>query len=213
MSKRVSKKECWFRGNNFTAEDEIYVGVDVHKRHYHVAIWHNGRIGCIYSMSSDNKKLLRDVQFNADTINVPLRILHTKETYHKRQRIAGEWIEKDQEQSWWWATTIPEKQLSTPHLWKAGHQRWDIENCNFNTLGRDWALNHCFRHDPIAIVNFVLTLFIAFVLVQSFYYRNLKQSMRGLFRTLISITEELYAGLYNIQLQNAFAVYAPNPPP
>lgn len=68
MSKRVSKKECWFKKNNFTAEDEIYVGVDVHKRHYHVAIWHNGRIGCVYSMSSDNKKLLRDVQQMRDSL-------------------------------------------------------------------------------------------------------------------------------------------------
>ena len=27
-----------------------------------MAIWHNGRIGCIYSMISDNNKLLRDIQ-------------------------------------------------------------------------------------------------------------------------------------------------------
>jgi hypothetical protein len=151
--------------------------------------------------------------FQTETIDVPLRILHTEETHHKRQRIAGEWIEKEQTQSWWWATTIPEKQLSTPYLWQAGHRRWDIENCNFNTLGRDWALNHCFKHNPTAIVNFVLTLFIAFVLTQSFYYRNLKAPMRILFGTLISITEELYAGLYHIQLRTAFAMHAPNPPP
>ena len=151
--------------------------------------------------------------FQNDSIDAPLRILHTEETHYKRQRIGGEWIEKDQEQSWWWATTIPQKQLSTLHLWQAGHQRWDIENCNFNTLGRDWALNHCFRHDTTAIVNFVLTLFIAFVLVQSFYYRNLKQSMRDLFRTLISITEELYVSLSYLQSRNAFAICAPRPPP
>ena len=62
MSKRVSKKESWFKENSFTEEDEIYVGVDVHKRNYHVAIWLNGRIGCAYSMTSDNNKLLRDIQ-------------------------------------------------------------------------------------------------------------------------------------------------------
>lgn len=62
MSKRVSKKESWFKENSFTEEDEIYVGVDVHKRNYHVAIWHNSRIGCAYSMTSDNNKLLRDIQ-------------------------------------------------------------------------------------------------------------------------------------------------------
>ena len=62
MSKRVSKKESWFKENSFTEKDEIYVGVDVHKCNYHVAIWHNGRIGCAYSMTSDNNKLLRDIQ-------------------------------------------------------------------------------------------------------------------------------------------------------
>ncbi len=62
MRKRLSKKESWFKENNFTAEDEIYVGIDVHKVHYHVAIWHNGGIGCVYSMSSDNNKLLRDLK-------------------------------------------------------------------------------------------------------------------------------------------------------
>ncbi|HUU18191.1 MAG TPA: hypothetical protein VMW72_13665 [Sedimentisphaerales bacterium] len=38
MRKRLSKKESWFKENNFTAEDEIYFGVDVNKVHYHVAI-------------------------------------------------------------------------------------------------------------------------------------------------------------------------------
>jgi hypothetical protein len=61
MSKRVSKKESWFKENSFTEKDEIYVGVDVHKCNYHVAIWHNGRIGCAYSMTSDNNKLLREI--------------------------------------------------------------------------------------------------------------------------------------------------------
>ena len=62
MRKRLSKKESWFKENILTAQDEIYVGIDVHKDQYHVAIWHNDRIGCIYSMSSDNNKLLRDLR-------------------------------------------------------------------------------------------------------------------------------------------------------
>lgn len=62
MAKRLSKKASWFKENNFTAKDEIYVGIDVHKDMYHVAMWHNGRIGCVYSMPSDNNKLLRDLQ-------------------------------------------------------------------------------------------------------------------------------------------------------
>jgi len=151
--------------------------------------------------------------FTVEAINTPLRILHTEEIHHVRQRIAGQWVEKDRGQSWWWATTIPQRQLSTVGLWQAGHKRWDIENSNFNTLGRDWALNHCFKHAPTAIVNFLLTLFIAFVLVQSFYYRNLKPQMRTLFGTLISITDELYVSICRGAFRIAFVGLSANLPP
>ena len=50
MGKRLSKKANWFKDNIFTDEDEIYVGVDVHKEQYYIAIWQNGHIGCVYSM-------------------------------------------------------------------------------------------------------------------------------------------------------------------
>ncbi len=50
MRKRLSKKESWFKENSLTAEDEIYVGVDVHKVHYHIAMWHitiwHGYLSC-----------------------------------------------------------------------------------------------------------------------------------------------------------------------
>jgi len=62
MKKRLSKKARWFKDNYFAGEDELYVGIDVHKDQYHIVLWHNGHIGCVYSMSSDNNKLLRDLQ-------------------------------------------------------------------------------------------------------------------------------------------------------
>jgi len=151
--------------------------------------------------------------FQTEAINASLRVLHTEETHYKRRRVAGQWIEKTETQSWWWATTIPEKQLSTRQLYQAGHKRWDIENGNFNTLGRDWALNHCFKHDPTAIVNFLLTLFIAFVLVQSFYHRNLKPQMRALFGTLIAITDELYVNLSQSSSRAPLVGCWAHPPP
>ena len=36
MKRRLSKKANWFKENSFTDEDEIYVGVDVHKEQYHI---------------------------------------------------------------------------------------------------------------------------------------------------------------------------------
>ena len=50
------------------------------------------------------------------------------------------------------------------------------------------------RHEPTAIVNFILTLFRAFVLLQCCWRRNLKSPLRERF-TLIGLAAELYLGL------------------
>ena len=57
MGKRLSKKANWFKKNIFTDEDEIYVGVDIHKEQYHIAIWRKGHIGFVYSILSDIYKI------------------------------------------------------------------------------------------------------------------------------------------------------------
>jgi len=133
--------------------------------------------------------------FTADTIDVPLRVLHTIETYTEKTKENGRIVEREVTKSWWWATTIPSQRLRTKHLWKIGRSRWQIENNIFNTLSQHWSLNHCYKHDPVAIVNFVLMLFVVFTLVQCFYKRNLKPQMRKIINSLTSLANQLYAGL------------------
>ena len=36
------------------------------------------------------------------------------------------------------------------------HRHWGIENDLFHTLVTYWSLDHCFKHHPMAILNFVL---------------------------------------------------------
>jgi hypothetical protein len=133
--------------------------------------------------------------FTVDTIDVPLRVLHTIETYIEKTEENGQIVQREVTKSWWWATTISRQRLTTRHLWEIGHSRWQIENNIFNTLGQHWALDHCYKHDPVAIVNFVLMLFIVFTLVQCFYKRNLKPQMRKIINSLISLTNQFYASL------------------
>ncbi len=130
----------------------------------------------------------------AEGIEVPLRVLHTEETVTKRHRQNHQWIEKTEVHHWWWVTTLPMSRLSTRLLWYIAHRRWEIENNLFHTLVTYWSLDHCFKHQPTAILNFVLTLFIAFMLLQSFYYGNLK-SQRRINLTLIGLATELHLGL------------------
>jgi hypothetical protein len=131
---------------------------------------------------------------SAEEVKARLRVLHAHETITRRRRIAKEWLEDVEDHDWWWATTFSLAQLPARQLWQAGHRRWDVENDIFNTLSTHWALDHCFKHEPTAITNFVLTLFIAFVLLQCFYLRNLKPPLRK-HLTLIGLAKELHLSI------------------
>jgi hypothetical protein len=131
----------------------------------------------------------------AEGVKQPLRVVHTVETVRRRERIARQWHEKEVTSSWYWATTLSKRQLSTVRVWQAGHRRWDVENDCFNTLSMHWGLDHCFKHDAKAIVNFVLTLFLAYVLLQCFWQRNVKTPLRKKIGTLLGLAEELRYGL------------------
>jgi hypothetical protein len=125
----------------------------------------------------------------------PLRVVHTVETVQRRERVAGQWQQKAETSSWYWASTLSKRQLGTRRVWQAGHHRWDVENDCFNTLSMHWGLDHCFKHDPKAIVNFVLTLFLVYVLLQCFWQRNVKAPLRKVIGTLLGLAEELCRSL------------------
>jgi hypothetical protein len=127
-------------------------------------------------------------------IEMPLRVLHAEETVTERHRQNHQWIEKTEVHQWWWVTTLPMSRLSSCLLWYIAHRRWGIENDLFHTLVTYWPLDHCFKHQPTAILNFVLTLFIAFMLLYSFYYGDL-ESQRRLHLTSIGSVSELHLGV------------------
>jgi hypothetical protein len=130
----------------------------------------------------------------AEGIEVPLRVLRTEEIITRRHRDGKGWIRNNETHHWEWVTTLPAARLSTRLLWQISHGRWEIENDLFHTLATYWSLDHCFRHEPTAILNFILTLFIAFVLLQSFYLGNLKPQRRA-HLTLLGLAMELAFGL------------------
>ena len=149
---------------------------------------------------------------SAEGVAVPLRVLHAEETLQRRQRVAGRWQHTQETHPWWWATTLPIARVPDRTLWAIGHARWEIENELFNTLVTHWALNHCYKHDPIAILNFVLTLFIAFVLIQCFHQRNLKPSL-GRRLSLIAVSDQVYLGLADPTLRDPWTEPVSGLPP
>jgi hypothetical protein len=55
----------------------------------------------------------------------------------------------------------------------------DIENYAFNELANEWHSDHIFRHDPNAIVCFLLLTFLAYNLFHAFFALNLKAAARN----------------------------------
>ena len=61
MQKRLTKKDRFFNNINFTADDDVYVGIDVHKVDYHIAIWLNNGIALTFVAPADNSAIAREL--------------------------------------------------------------------------------------------------------------------------------------------------------
>lgn len=168
-----------------------------------------------HSTSQEGGRLIRywdEEGFSHGAIQAPLRVLRTEEVASHRTRRAGEWVREERTSTWIWATTIPRSQISSALLCRIAHQRWQIENRTFNALSRDWGLDHCFHHHPLAIVNFILVLFIAHTLVQCFHRLNMKEELRRRFTT-IAVADEILRGLDSMPAAGAPWVHPRNNSP
>ena len=132
--------------------------------------------------------------FTTEAIRQPFRVIRTSETWIERERVAHEWIETPKRSSWLWVTTIPQHVVPVRQVSQAGRERWRIENTIFNALGAHWGLNHCFHHEPSAILDFILILFIAHTFVACFYKLNMKEPLRKRL-TMIAVTMQIFLGI------------------
>jgi transposase len=52
----------FFNKINLTADDQLYIGIDVHKKSYHLAFWLNDAPAIDFVMPANNKKVLQFLQ-------------------------------------------------------------------------------------------------------------------------------------------------------
>lgn len=121
---------------------------------------------------------LKDIRHWEGMEDIPVRVVRSETTRTIRNRVARKWVEREETSTWMWAVVGPACNLSIPEIHRAGHDRWDIENLGYNVMNRYFALDHCFKHSAKAILNFILTLFLATVLAECFLSRNLKPQLR-----------------------------------
>jgi len=127
-------------------------------------------------------------------VQAPLRVVRSHETYAVRRQDDGksETLTSD----WIWVATLPAAIVPTASVVHWGHARWDIENHGFNELVNGWYADHVYKHDPLAIEAFLLSLFLAYNLFHGWLTRNLKPALqRGKTQVFWArrMTAELYA--------------------
>ncbi len=83
MSK-LAKVDSFFKNVKLTKDDEVYVGVDVHKKSYHVALYLNDAPAVDFRMQSESKQLNNKLQPVAESIK---KIVY--ETGVRQQAIEG----------------------------------------------------------------------------------------------------------------------------
>jgi len=121
---------------------------------------------------------------------IPVRVVRTIRHRKVRHKVAGQWVETMEAQDWMWAVVGMPPSIPALTIHRLGHARWDEEEI-FNEQDREFGLDHCFKHDPKAILNFILSLFLAQFLTELFFTRNLKSpllekmSLVGLARMLL----------------------------
>jgi hypothetical protein len=106
----------------------------------------------------------------------PVRVIRTIETTSVRRQMTGE--EEQSISEWIWATDIPKQVAITRFLIKLGHGRWRIENNGFNELVNEWHADHVYKHDPKALVIFLLLLLLACNLFHALISLNVKPQLR-----------------------------------
>jgi len=56
--KTVSKKQKWFNTIHLTQDDDLYIGIDAHKKSLHIALWLNNAPAIDFVSPPDTKKLI-----------------------------------------------------------------------------------------------------------------------------------------------------------
>jgi hypothetical protein len=129
------------------------------------------------------------------TFGHPVRVVCSFEQEKKKIIRGGHKESVVEDHQWRWVTDLPVDQVSATQIARFGHDRWDEENRGFNELDHLWGLDHCFVHDPVAILVILLTLAIAFLTTYLFYERNCQPAVRA------RITRETFS----IDLREGFA--------
>jgi len=138
-----------------------------------------------------------------------VRVVRSVEKQLTGKRANGDFIFKQETKDWIWRVVSPEgrEKPDGKLIAKWGHARWDEETRGFCELTQHWHLDHCYRHNGVAMLACLMILFLAFTLTTIFFQRNLKGRWKKFARVALA---RLLADDLVLSYQGSFWSAAPS---
>ncbi len=97
-----------------------------------------------------------------------VRVVHSQETWIQHKMVGGKMTHQPQTSDWWWMASEGLAGYPVQVVYEGGHRRWGIENKAFNELTQFYHLEHCYHHEPVAMLAQMLILVLGFVLFSAY---------------------------------------------
>ena len=110
---------------------------------------------------------VKDLSFTKN-YGAPVWVVHSHEQWTDKKVMGGEKIRQPNSSDWWWMLCEKLQAYPSEMAYHAGHRRWGIENKAFNELTQHYHLEHCYHHEPLAMLAQMLILMLGFVLFSAY---------------------------------------------
>jgi hypothetical protein len=121
---------------------------------------------------------VKDLSFTP-SYGQPVWVVHSKEKWTENKIAGGKKISQPNCSDWWWMLDEELKGYPLEMAYHAGHRRWGIENKAFNELTQYYHLEHCYHHEPVAMLAQMLILMLGFVLFNAYAVLHSQQVRLG----------------------------------
>lgn len=106
-------------------------------------------------------------------------VVHALEQWTETKITGGNKTRQTQTSDWWWMASEQLKFYPSRVVYEGGHRRWGIENKAFNELTQFYHLEHCYHHEPVAMLAQMLILMLGFVLFGAYAMLHSQQVRLG----------------------------------
>jgi len=121
---------------------------------------------------------IKDLSFT-QSYGRPVWVVHSEERWTEKKIVGGEKISQPNSSDWWWMLDEELKSYPLEMAYQAGHRRWGIENKAFNELTQHYHLEHCYHHEPVAMLAQMLILMLGFLLFSAYATLHSQQVRLG----------------------------------